>query len=166
MRVLMLTNTYRPVVSGVTRSILAFEAEFRRLGHEVLVIAPYYEDADEDEREVIRVPALQHVNGSEFSVPVPLPARVGLAVDAFRPDVVHSHHPFFIGATAMRLARARNLPLIFTHHTMYDQYTHYLSSESPVTSRFIGSLTAGYANLCDAVIAPSESVAQMLRERE
>src|SRR5262249_18488852 len=115
--------------------------------------------------DVLRVPALQRVNGSQFSVPVPVPANVGLAVDAFRPDVVHSHHPFFIGATALRLARSRNLPLVFTHHTMWDQYTHYLSSDSPATSRFVGSLAAGYSNLCDAVIAPSHSVAQMLRER-
>jgi len=165
MKILMLTNTYVPVVSGVTKSVLAFEEQYRQRGHEVLVIAPQFDDAQEEEPTVIRLPAIQHFNGSEFAVPMPQPMWVSTVVEEFQPDIVHAHHPFFLGNTAMRLARARNLPLVFTHHTMYEQYTHYAGSESAATVRFVGSLTAGYANLCDAVIAPSQSVADMLRER-
>jgi glycosyltransferase involved in cell wall biosynthesis len=66
----------------------------------------------------------------------------------------------------MRLARSREVPLVFTYHTMYDHYTHYAAAaDSPAASKFVGSLAAGYANLCDAVIAPSQSVAELLRER-
>jgi len=165
MKILMLTNTYVPVVSGVTKSVLAFEDQYRQRGHEVLVIAPQFDDRAEEEPTVIRLPAWQHFNGSEFAVPVPAPIRVSTVVEEFQPDIVHSHHPFFLGNTAMRLARARNLPLVFTHHTMYEQYTHYAATESAAAVRFVGSLAAGYANLCDAVIAPSQSVADMLRER-
>ena len=85
-------------------------------------------------------------------------------MDEFQPGYVHAHHPFFMGSTAVRLARSRAVPLVFTHHTMWDQYTHYAGSETPAAARFVGSLAAGYANLCDAVIAPSQSVAEMLRE--
>jgi 1,2-diacylglycerol 3-alpha-glucosyltransferase len=165
MHILMLTNTYVPVVSGVTKSVLAFEGQYRQRGHEVLVIAPQFDDRVEAEPSVIRLPALQHFNGSEFAVPMPAPIRVSIVVEEFHPDIVHAHHPFFLGNTAMRLARARNLPLVFTHHTMYDQYTHYTGSDSAAASRFVGSLAAGYANLCDAVVAPSQSVTDMLRER-
>ncbi len=169
MRILMLTNTYPPVLSGVARSIVAFDREFRRRNHEVLIIAP---EADKlaptvppDDSHVVRVPAIQHFNGSDFPVPVPSPMLVAAAVDDFRPDIIHAHHPFFMGNTAVRLARSREVPLVFTHHTMYDQYTHYTALEAPVTSRFVGALTAGYADLCDAVIAPSRDVARLLRER-
>jgi 1,2-diacylglycerol 3-alpha-glucosyltransferase len=165
MKILMLTNTYRPVVSGVTKSVLAFEDQYRQRGHEVLVIAPEFDETKEEEPTVIRLPAFQHYNGSEFALPIPAPMWVSTVVEEFQPDIVHAHHPFFLGNTAMRLARARNLPLVFTHHTMYEQYTHYTGSESPAAVRFVGSLSAGYANLCDAVIAPSQSVTDMLRER-
>ena len=40
MRILMLTNTYPPVLSGVARSVVAFDEEYRRRNHQVLVIAP------------------------------------------------------------------------------------------------------------------------------
>jgi len=166
MRILMLTNTYPPIVSGVARSVVAFAEEYRRRGHEVRIIAPEPDDETlTDEPNVVRVPAIQHFNGSEFPLPVPSPGLVSTAVDEFQPDVIHAHHPFFMGNTAVRMARSRSVPLVFTHHTMWDQYTHYTGAESTAAARFIGAWVAGYANMCDAVIAPSQSVAAMLRER-
>jgi 1,2-diacylglycerol 3-alpha-glucosyltransferase len=166
MRILMLTNTYPPVVSGVAKSIVAFDEEYRRMGHEVRIIAPQADHELTDGAHVVRVPAIQHFNGSEFPVPVPAPGLVASTMDEFQPDIVHAHHPFFMGNTAVRLARSRQVPLVFTHHTMYEQYTHYAAGgESPAIVRFVGALTAGYANLCDAVIAPSSAVADMLDER-
>ena len=169
MNILLMTNTYLPHVGGVARSVASFADEFRRQGHGVLVIAPEFEPPLDGEDGVLRVPALKHFNGTDFSVPVPTPGFVASAVDRFAPDVVHSHHPFLIGNTALRIAQSRSLPLVFTHHTMYEQYTHYVSGEpeeeTPVLTHFVSSLVAGYANLCDAVIAPSRSVADLLRER-
>src|SRR5262249_32844140 len=152
-------------MSGVARSIVAFDREFRRRNHDVLIIAPESDEATQDEPHVVRIPAIQHFNGSEFPVPVPSPGLVAATVNSFRPDIIHAHHPFFMGNTAVRLARSREVPLVFTHHTMYDQYTHYTAVETPATARFIGALTSGYADLCDAVIAPSRDVAALLRER-
>ena len=43
MNILLMTNTYLPHVGGVARSVACFEQEFRRLGHNVLVIAPEFE---------------------------------------------------------------------------------------------------------------------------
>src|SRR6476620_7980966 len=128
MRILMLTNTYPPVVSGVAKSIVAFEQEYRQRGHEVLVIAPQADEVVGDETHVVRVPAIQHFNGSQFPLPVPSPGLVAAEVDAFQPDIVHAHHPFFMGSTAVRLARSREIPLVFTHHTMWDHYTHYAAA--------------------------------------
>ncbi|HEY2413866.1 MAG TPA: glycosyltransferase [Pirellulaceae bacterium] len=165
MRILMLTNTYPPVMSGVARSIVAFDREYRRRNHETLIIAPESDESTHDDPHVVRVPAIQHFNGNEFPIPVPAPGLVAATADEFRPDIIHAHHPFFMGNTALRLAKSRDVPLVFTHHTMYDQYTHYTAVETPTTSRFIGALTSGYADLCDAVIAPSRDVATMLRKR-
>jgi glycosyltransferase involved in cell wall biosynthesis len=169
MNILFMTNTYLPHVGGVSRSISSFADEFRRLGHSVLTIAPEFEPPVEGEVGVLRVPALKHFNGTDFSVPVPTPGLVASAVDKFQPDIVHAHHPFLMGGTALRIAQSRGLPLVFTHHTMYDQFAHYVSgdpdSESPALSQFVVSLAVGYANMCDAVIAPSDSVAELLRGR-
>ena len=52
--------------------------------------------------------------------------------------MVHSHHPFLLGDTALRVAASREVPI---------------------------DLTTGYCNLCDAVIAPSKSVKDLLLRR-
>jgi glycosyltransferase involved in cell wall biosynthesis len=165
MNILLMTNTYLPHVGGVARSVATFEQEYRRRGHNVLVVAPEFEGQAEVEPNVVRVPAIQHFNGSDFSFPVPVPGLLQTALREFKPDIVHSHHPFLLGAAAVRIAKSRQIPLVFTNHTLYEHYTHYVGSETNMLARFITTLTVGYSNLCDAVIAPSRSVADMLHSR-
>lgn len=164
MKILMMTNTYAPHVGGVARSVEAFAREYRRRGHEVLIVCPNFEGAAPEEG-VIRVPAIQNFNGSDFSVVLSTPRWLRTRVTDFAPDIVHSHHPFLLGATAVRLARLLSTPLIFTHHTMYERYTHYVPGDSPLMKRFATHLSTNYANLSDTVLAPSESVAAILRKR-
>lgn len=165
MNIVMMTNTYTPHVGGVARSVDAFTRAYRARGHEVLVVAPEFPGMPEEEPDVIRIPAIQNFNGSDFSVVLPVPGYLDEALDDFAPDLVHSHHPFLIGATAIRVASHRDCPLVFTHHTMYEQYTHYVPGDSPALKRFVIRLSTSYANLCDQVFAPSESVAGTLRRR-
>lgn len=165
MNILMLTNTYLPHVGGVARSVDAFAREYRRRGHRVLIVAPQFEGTPPQEEDVIRIPAIQRFNGSDFSVRLPIPGLLSTALADFKPDVVHSHHPFLLGDTAVRIAARYGRPLVFTHHTMYEHYTHYVPGDWPRMARFVKRLATGYANLCDLVFAPSESVAAILRQR-
>jgi glycosyltransferase involved in cell wall biosynthesis len=108
---------------------------------------------------------MQRFNGSDFSVPVPVAVKVGRTLENFKPDIVHSHHPYLLGDTALRAAASHGVPVVFTHHTRYEQYTHYLPGDSAVLKRFVIELVTGYCNLCNAVVAPSISVADILVNR-
>jgi len=166
MKVCLFTNTYRPHVGGVARAVETLASELEALGHQVLVVAPSFPgDEHEPDAGVLRVPALQRFNGSDFSVPVPLPYWVGRRIRRFGPDVVHAHHPFLLGDAALRFAYERELPLVFTHHTLYEHYTHYVPFDSRALKRFVVRLATAYANCCDQVIAPSASVADLIRRR-
>ncbi|WP_305045872.1 glycosyltransferase [Geoalkalibacter sp.] len=165
MNIAMFTNTYAPHVGGVARSVLTFSNALRRRGHRVLVVAPEFEEMPHEEPDVLRLPAWRHFSEGNFSVPLPLPGRITRALNALRPDIMHAHHPFLLGETALRAAHARNLPVVFTHHTLYERYTHYLPGDSPGLRQFAVELATGFCNLCDAVIAPSSSVARLLKDR-
>ena len=165
MNILMVTNTFTPHVGGVAKSVAAFTEIYRQLGHRVLVIAPEFENMPENETDVIRVPAIQNFNGSDFSVRLPIPGYVSASLDEFRPDIVHSHHPFLLGDTALLMAASFDVPLVFTHHTMHEQYTHYVPLDSPQLKRFVVQLATGYANLSDRVVSPSQSIAKILKSR-
>lgn len=161
----MFTNTYLPHVGGVARSVSTYEEEFRRRGHDVRVIAPEFEGAEESEY-VLRVPAIQNFNGSDFSVQLPQPGLIADYLDQFQPQLIHSHHPFLLGDSALRAAWTRRLPLVFTHHTLYEQYTHYVPLDSEPLQRVAIQMATEYCNLCTHVIAPSESIAELLVQRQ
>ncbi|WP_027961671.1 glycosyltransferase [Halomonas halodenitrificans] len=166
MNILMFTNTYLPIVGGVSESVQRLAARLRERGHGVLVVAPRLDGQRDDETDVVRVVAMQHFNGSDFSLPVPIPGQLHEALEAFDPDIVHSHHPFLLGDTAARTAETYGLPLVFTHHTLYEHYTHYVPGDSPRMRRFAVALSTEYTRLCDEVIAPSESIRRLLVERD
>jgi 1,2-diacylglycerol 3-alpha-glucosyltransferase len=173
MRIVMMTNTYFPHVGGVARSVESFSRALRDNGNAVMVVAPEFPEMPDQETDVVRVPAIQRFNGSDFSVRLPLPGLLTEPLERFHPDIIHAHHPFLLGDTALREASARGIPLIFTHHTLYEEYTHYMSTGpekdkgkgSDALRLFAIDLSTGYANLCDHVIAPSQSIADLLRHR-
>jgi 1,2-diacylglycerol 3-alpha-glucosyltransferase len=165
MNIVMLTNTFTPHVGGVARSVAAFSAAYRSRGHRVLVVAPEFSGMPESEADVVRIPAIQHFNGSDFSVVLPVSGLLGDVLDEFEPQLLHAHHPYLLGVTALRIARYRKCPLVYTHHTLIEQYTHYVPVDSPAIRRFAVEMGTRYANMADQVFAPSQSVASLLEQR-
>ncbi len=168
MKICMFTNTYLPHVGGVARSVAMFAEDLSAMGHSVLIIAPTFSEApprEEEKHQVVRVPALQNFNGSDFSVRLPLPFTINNRLERFKPDIIHSHHPYLMGDSALRMAIQHKLPLVFTHHTLYERYTHYVPLDSRQMKRFVIHLSTQYANMCNKVIAPSASVARLLKQR-
>jgi glycosyltransferase involved in cell wall biosynthesis len=158
MNILMLTNTYLPHVGGVARSVSGLTHGLKQRGHKVLVIAPEFPGAHPTDEQIFRVAALQQFAGSDFSVPLPLTWQLSDAIDAFKPDLVHTHHPFLLGDTALRVAASYQVPILFTYHTRYELYGHYVAQDSDWLKRLVLSLAHGYCDLCDHVIAPSRSI--------
>src|SRR5688572_5264848 len=167
MKICMMTNTYLPHVGGVARSVSTFAEEYVREGHEVLVVAPEFDGKPlpaKAEKMVVRIPSLRNFNGSEFSVRLPLATALSDRLEAFQADIIHAHHPFLLGDTALRVAMNKNVPIVFTHHTRYEDYTHYIPFSDTMKEIAI-QVPTHFANLCDGVIAPSESIARVIRRR-
>jgi len=161
----MMTNTYFPMVGGLEQSVHSFSEEFKILGHEVLIVTPAFGGAPQEEPGVLRIPAIQKFSGTIFSINFPVSGLLTRLIKEFVPDIVHSHCPFFMGDFALRLSRQHAIPLVFTYHTMFEQYVHDWPVHNEGVKRFMVKLAAGYANLVDQVIVPSESVRDILLKR-
>ncbi len=165
MNIYMFTNTYAPFVGGVPKSVQMFTEQYRKKGHRVIVVAPEFENQPEDEEDVIRIPSIQNFNGTDFSVKISALGMLSPMLEECEPDIVHSHHPFLLGVTALRVSRRFQVPLVFTHHTLYEQYTHYLPVNNPTVKTLVSEIAVHYGNLTDHVFAPGSSVADLLRDR-
>lgn len=121
MRILYVTGSYLPYLSGVTLSIRDFKQELEKLGHEVILLAPKVAGFKDGEPNVIRYLALPIPFFRDFSVPLPfLSPKIVWNILKGDFDLVHVHHPFYIGSFARFIASLKKIPLVFTYHTRYD----------------------------------------------
>lgn len=152
MKIAMMTNNYKPFVAGVPISIERLTESLRAQGHEVVVFAPDYEE-QEEETDVIRYKALIKGVSGGFSVPNSLDGKIERKFREGKFDLIHVHHPMMIGRTALYLSQKYQVPLVFTYHTRYEQYLHYigLSKLKKIIPAYIRNYTRG----CDLVLAPT-----------
>ncbi len=176
MRVAIFAESYLPYLSGVTVSTDALARGLGALGHDVLVIAPRPAKgagpggagSPGPEPRFAWMPSYQlpRIVPAGYRMPLPLPATRALrAAAAFRPQVVHAQSPFVSGLMARRLARSGSAALVFTHHTRFADYRHYLGPLAEPGRQLTDAYLRRFWVGCDAVIAPSAGMAAEIRTR-
>jgi 1,2-diacylglycerol 3-alpha-glucosyltransferase len=164
LRVGLFTNNYLPMLGGVSTAVETLRSTLEALGHQVVVVAPRMAGAAADP-EVVRVPAVPAPTYPDFGLPLPVTSGLARQLASLALDVVHVQHPFLLGGTGRRLARRLGQPLVFTYHTLYEKYAHYVPLPRPLVAQAAVSWSTRFANTADLVIAPSAGVAARLRAR-
>jgi glycosyltransferase involved in cell wall biosynthesis len=162
LRVGLFTNNYLPMLGGVSTSVETLRFTLQTLGHHAVVVAPRMAGAALD-REVVRVPAVPAPTYPDFGLPFPVGPALRRRLTTLDLDIFHVQHPFLLGGTARRLARGLGRPLVFTYHTLYDKYAHYVPLPRPLVARQAVAWSTRFANTADLVIAPSAGLAARLR---
>ena len=162
MKIAVFTNAYRPIVSGVVTAINLFRRGLEDVGHEVAIFAPDYYGFVDQEPRVFRYPAIELTRQVKFPVAIPFSTRMARELADFKPDIIHTHHPFVLGRTGSRASRWLGVPLVYTFHTQYEQYAHYI----PLPENFVRWVTRKtikkYAQRVDVLTTPAASVAELL----
>jgi glycosyltransferase involved in cell wall biosynthesis len=149
------------MLGGVPTAVETARRALAALGHDVVVVAPRMRAAADD-GNVIRVPAFPAPTYPDFALPLPLSPMLSRSLRALAIDVFHAHHPFLLGRTALRLARQASRPLVFTHHTLYDKYAHYVPLPTRLVARQAIARSTRFANAADLVVVPSAALATRL----
>lgn len=164
MKVAIFTETYEPVQNGVSTSVRTLVDELRSLRHRVLVVTPHYPDHEDNSPFILRVPSILTPFNPDFPVSYPFFPRLRREFGRTGPDVLHTHHPWFLGVLAARLAQRDGLPLVATYHTLYNHYGHYVFFlPKPASNSLLEWWLPEYHNRCDCVIVPSRATEESLR---
>ncbi|MDL2233502.1 glycosyltransferase [Ruminococcaceae bacterium OttesenSCG-928-L11] len=128
MKVALFTETYVPDVNGVVAHVQTLKNGLEALGHEVLVVAAdkhckhhYVYDG------VLHCPSIEAKKFYGFGVAAPYSRKRLKLLRDFDPDIIHIHHEFGIGLSGIVYAKLYGKPLVYTLHTMYDQYIYYIA---------------------------------------
>jgi 1,2-diacylglycerol 3-alpha-glucosyltransferase len=164
MRIGVFTESYEPIVNGVSVCVATLRDELAKRGHEVFVFAPAYKGHVERHEKVFRFPSRHTVLMRDYPFPIPYAPGIRREFESLGLDVVHTQTPFLLGVLGARWARACGIPLVSTNHTLYTEYVHYVPVRpKSVTRAFLIGLMRWYYRGCDAVVVPSSPVERMLR---
>jgi glycosyltransferase involved in cell wall biosynthesis len=156
------TESYKPYTSGVVTSISTFKDELTRLGHDIYIFAPSYPNCDEEDN-VFRYFSIPAPTNPGYTLALPVHPGMLALMKKLQLDIIHVHSPFTLGRVGLHYARKFDLPLLFTYHTRYDQYVHYV----PMAKDLIKDVTIKYSryfcNECDHIIAPSHEIESIIR---
>lgn len=163
MKIAMMTNNYKPFIAGVPISVDRLTESLREMGHEVVVFAPDYEGCEE-EADVVRCRSLIQGIYCGFSLPDRFDPKIERRFKEEAFDVIHVHHPMVMGKTAAYLSKKYQVPLVFTYHTRYEQYLHYLGLAA--FGNLIPHYVRHYTKNCSMVIAPTVTMREQLEKME
>lgn len=164
MRVGMFVNYYIPSKGGMETSVINLSNGLRNAGHEVFIFAPNYPNWQEPDKNVFRYRTFPFTHdGYLYVIPIPWGSDMGKVVRSLHLDVIHSHQPFSLGWEASKFARKIGIPVVLTYHIKYEDYYHYVFLfPKRIAQKIINHMVNDYCRKCDAIIAPSGAIKELL----
>lgn len=165
MKILIATDTYKPLVNGVVTSVVNLKAGLEARGHEVRVLAlsstthSYFQDDT------------YYIGSYSMSVLYPnvrVKGKRSLKETAdiikWNPDIIHTQSEFSTFYIGRKLAKKLKIPMIHTYHTMYEDYTHYFSPSRRVGKKAVTTGTNYISTRVSGMIAPTEKISRMIEK--
>lgn len=164
LRIALFSGNYNYVRDGANQALNRLVGYLLRQGAQVRVYAPTVtEPAFEPTGDLISVRSFAIPGRPEYRFPFSISGRARRDLAAFAPNVVHVSSPDPVGHQAVTWARNRRIPVLSSVHTRFETYLRYYNMAwgEPV----VEAILRRFYRRCDALVAPSESMAQLLREQ-
>ncbi len=166
MKIGMFINYYTPSKGGMETSVINLSKGLERAGHKVFIFAPKYPNYKDEKKNIFRYKSIRFNYGGYFYViPIPKFSKMEEVVKNLDLDIIHSHQPYSLGSEALKFSKKFNIPLVFTYHIKYEDYSHYIPLvPSSISKKYIRKVTVNYSNMCDVVISPSTAIKKLLED--
>jgi phosphatidylinositol alpha 1,6-mannosyltransferase len=162
LRIALFTGNYNYVRDGANQALNRLVGYLLRQGVKVRTYAPVVDEpAFPPTGDLVGVPAVPIPLRAEYRMPVALPRRARRDLEAFAPNIVHIASPDVVTHRAVTWARRRGIPAVASIHTRFETYLAYYHLEflEPAARALLRRLY----RRCDALLAPAESSAAVLR---
>lgn len=164
LRVALFSGNYNYVRDGANQALNRLVDYLLRQGADVRVYSPTTDTpAFEPAGELVSLPSVPIPGRGEYQFSTGLSAAIKANLAEFDPHIVHLSSPDVAGHRALTWARARDKPVLASVHTRFETYPRYYGFGfiEPV---FVALLRRFY-HRCDAIVAPSASMIEELREQ-
>jgi len=156
MKIAFFTDSYFPMVNGVTISVANLADELRILGHTVYIFAPKYSDYKDTQEDIYRFNSFKVLDmDPAVHMPFMLPHNIVRDIQPLDFDIIHAHGNGFFSLLGYQVALMKRVPFILTFHTQLTLYTHYILGGKIITPRVAAATLRVLGNMCDTAVTPS-----------
>ena len=164
LRVALFSGNYNYVRDGANQALNRLVGYLQREGAQVRVYSPKVANpAFPSMGKLVGVPSIPFPGRGEYRFPLALSPRVRRDLAEFVPQVVQVSSPDIVGHRAVSWARSRGVPVLASVHTRFDTYPRYYNMAW--AEPLLEAILRRFYRRCDALVAPSESMAQVLRQQ-
>ena len=180
MNIAMFTDAYFPRINGVAISVKSYASELTKLGHKVCIVCLEYsaeqqksalfDEENEDAKspfQIVRIPSTGIIWSKEDRmVRIDKWHFLKNAMKEFKPDVIHINSEWTIGYLGALYSKKARLPIVFTFHTLWEDYlANYISFLPQVSTKKLGrDIVKFYLKRAALIIAPTERIAKVVHE--
>jgi glycosyltransferase involved in cell wall biosynthesis len=155
MKIAFFSDSYKPYQSGVTISLFLFKKYLEKLGHDVFVFAPGYPHFIEEEKNVFRTLSIAAPYAG-FRLALPGYFGISNKIKDIQPDIIHLYSPFQMGLTGRYIAGKLKIPIVYTFHTLFTEYLHFLPFIPVFLTRpLIIKYLNWFCKNCEYIIVPT-----------
>lgn len=168
MNIAIFTDTYLPDLNGVATSSRILHDELVKHGHHVLVVTTELPSGSDyqDDALTVRIPGIDIKKLYGYRASTIYSFDGMKEIREFMPDVIHVQTEFGVGIFGRIVGEILNVPVCYTYHTMWTDYSHYLSRGvkpiDVVMKKIIEKISKIYGNSCAQLIVPSQKTADEL----
>lgn len=166
MRIIIFSDTYPPFINGVSTSCFNLRQTLVAHGHSVLVVTPRSDDGKLELKDgVLRMPGIENKKLYGYRFPKPFDNQVFKLIKKFKPDLIHYQTDSMLGVFARIVAQKLDLPIVYTYHTSYEDYTYYATHGvfDRVAKKIVRTYTKIIAKNTTEFITPSNKTKDFLR---
>lgn len=182
MNIAMFTDAFFPRINGVAISVKSYADMLVKLGHKVCIVCCNYEKSTKDKKfskiyydnntensnlTILRVPTYKVFFSKEDRAGRLFQwKKFKKELDNFNPDIVHVNSEFVMGYFGARYAKKRKVPMVFTFHTLWEDYVegyiHFMPTQS--AKRMAKNLIKFYLKRADELICPTQRIVDVVKQ--
>ena len=166
MKVALFTDTYPPFINGVSTSCFNLVKTLKEHGHDVVVVTTRNDKGKLEYNDgIIKMPGVPLGFMYDYRLTRMYNAKVVRMLKKFGVEIIHNQTDLGVGQFAKRAAKKLHVPLVYTYHTAYEDYTHYMvhGLMDRVGRKILKSYTKSVAKNATEFITPSVKTKEYMR---
>lgn len=170
MRIGLFTDSYPPYINGVSTSVEMLKKALEKKGHTVYVVTVSHNALKyeiDEEKHIIKIPGTP-IGIYDYRLSRIYPISMINKMRGWKLDVIHSHTELGIGIFARLFAKQFGIPLVHTYHTLYEDYTHYVTHGyfDKTSKKIVEYLTKFYCDkTASELIVPTNKIFKLFKEK-